>query len=92
MKKYLLNEVAETMSAFLNFPNKKIASGDFELPSNHTPGTIVPKGGSCCANCKFGSVVDNKGYCSNEHFIKWNGSSKLPAPADEYCSDWWESK
>lgn len=28
--------------------------------------------------------------CSNRYFQAWNGSSKIPAPPDEYCSDWYE--
>lgn len=55
-------------------------------PSDHKPGMKVPKGGSCCANCEY-----NKGQkCTNEYFIKWNGSDIIPAPIDQYCSDWWE--
>lgn len=59
-----------------------------EYPPDHEPGMRVPKGGSCCANCKF--LGDDKASCTNEYFIKWNGSEKLPAAADEYCSDWYE--
>lgn len=69
----------------------KKADGKFELPSDHIPAIKVPKGGSCCANCKYGSVDDQgKGHCANEYFQKWNGSDELPAPPDEFCSDWYE--
>lgn len=60
-----------------------------EYPLDHKPGMKVPKGGSMCANCEY---FDGKESCKNEYFIKWNGTGKLPAPADQYCSDWWESK
>lgn len=62
--------------------------GEAEYPSDHKPGMKVTKGGSMCKNCEY--VSGNK--CTNEYFIKWNGSDKIPAPIDEYCSDWWESK
>ena len=60
-----------------------------EYPPDHKPGMKVPKGGSMCKNCEY--LVDGD-QCRNEYFIKWNGSSKLPAPADEFCSDWYEPK
>lgn len=63
---------------------------NFTLPADHKPGMRVPKGGSSCASCKF--VSEDKLRCSNEYFIKWNGSDVLPAPADEYCTDWYETK
>lgn len=68
----------------------------YTYPLNHVPGTIVPKGGSSCGNCRF-SVVDAPGgaTCTNPDFIaaelpgKPSGTGLLPAPSDEYCSDWW---
>lgn len=30
--------------------------------------------------------------CTNEYYIKWNGSGNIPAPVDEFCSDWFEPK
>jgi broad specificity phosphatase PhoE len=65
-------------------------SKNFELPRNHEPGMKVPKGGSSCASCEY--LGDDKKTCKNEYFIKWNGSDKLPAPADSYCSDWYQEK
>jgi len=64
--------------------NKK---GPIEYPEDHKPGMKVPKGGSSCSSCEY---LKNGNECSNEYFIKWNRSSKLPAPADEYCSDYYE--
>ena len=57
-------------------------------PKNHKPGMKVPQGGSMCANCEY--LGEDEKTCTNEYFIKWNGSKFLPAPADEYCSDWYE--
>lgn len=57
-------------------------------PPDHKPAMQVPKGGSSCASCEY--VSKDHLNCSNKHFIKWFGSSKLPKPADEYCSDWYE--
>ncbi len=78
---------------------KKDAIGDPHLSADHQAGMIVPKGGSSCANCRF--LVGND-ECSEPNFIAWDGamatppklkgSGKLPAPATEYCSDWWSGK
>lgn len=61
-----------------------------EYPKDHQPGMRVPKGGSSCSSCEY--LGDDGETCTNEYFIKWHGSDKLPAPADEYCSDWYEPK
>lgn len=57
-------------------------------PDDHKAGMRVPKGGSSCASCEY--LGKDKKSCTNKHFIKWHGSDVLPAPADEYCSDWYE--
>jgi len=58
-------------------------------PSNHQPGMRVPKGGSSCSTCKF---LGPGNTCKNKYFIEYHGSNKLPFPADEFCSDWYEWK
>ncbi len=64
--------------------------GEYNLPANHKAGLRVPKGGSNCANCKFLGI--DKKTCTNNYWIEWNGGkAELPYPADEYCSDFWES-
>lgn len=70
----------------LNSTTKGIA----QYPDNHQAGMRVPKGGSSCASCEY--LGESKTTCKNKYFIKWNGSNKLPAPADEFCSDWYEQK
>lgn len=62
--------------------------GPITYPEDHKPGMKVPKGGSSCSSCEY--LKD--GECINKHFIEWNGSGKLPAMPDEYCSDWYEEK
>ncbi len=62
--------------------------GKPEYPADHEPGMKVPKGGSMCKNCEY--VSGQK--CTNKYFIKWNGSDIIPAPIDEYCSDFYEPK
>lgn len=64
--------------------------GQFELPKDHKPAMRVPRGGSSCASCEY--LGKDGASCMNEYFQKWHGSSKLPAPANEYCSDWYEPK
>lgn len=59
-----------------------------QYPPDHKPGMKVPKGGSSCAKCEY-LGKDGK-TCTNKYFIAWNGSKFLPAPKDEYCSDWFE--
>ena len=62
-----------------------------EFPADHKPGMRVPKGGSSCKSCKYLKDAANR-ICGNEGFIDWNGSNKIPAPIDSYCSDWYEPK
>ena len=62
---------------------------DAKYPKYHEAGTRVPKGGSCCQNCKW---VRGKDTCTNKYYQEWSGADKIPAPLDEYCSDWWESQ
>jgi peptide deformylase len=59
-----------------------------EYPADHQPFMQVPKGGSCCANCKF--LSGDK--CTNTYFTKWYGTDQLPSPVDEICSDWYQPK
>jgi hypothetical protein len=61
-----------------------------QYPPDHQPGMRVPKGGSSCSNCEY--LGQDEKSCTNKYFIKWNGGPKLPAPADSYCSDWYEPK
>lgn len=63
------------------------AKAEKALPADHELGMVVPKGGSMCANCRF---LKSPTTCGNEKFIQWNGSPKLPAPADKYCCDLYE--
>lgn len=65
--------------------------GHAEYPANHRPGMRVPKGGSMCENCRFLKDAEKR-ICGNEYFVKWNGSDVIPAPVNEYCSDWFEPK
>lgn len=67
----------------------KMPKGEVEYPDDHKPGMKVPLGGSMCANCEY---LNKQNNCTNEYFIKWNGSGRLPAPPDQYCSDWYEPK
>lgn len=65
--------------------------GPFVLPDDHKAGMRVPKGGACCANCFYASEEDGKPACNEPNFAVWNGGDRLlPAPADEYCSDFWK--
>lgn len=93
-KGYLKQEVKDgaiaqlKKSLLIDAENKMAQGGNFELPTNHQPFIKVPKGGSCCANCKF--LTFDKKSCGNKYFIQWYGKAELPQPIDEYCSDWYE--
>jgi hypothetical protein len=63
--------------------------GKIELPPDHKAGMKVPKGGSMCANCRYLKDAEKR-ICSNEYFIKWNGSEVIPGEVNAYCSDWYE--
>ena len=62
--------------------------GPFELPADHVAAIQVPKGGACCAKCKFVDVANHA--CLEPNYGNWNGGdSALPElPLDEICSDW----
>lgn len=57
-------------------------------PPDHMPAVIVPKGGSSCASCRF----RNGQLCMEPNFNRWNGGPVIPAPVDEFCSDWWRGR
>lgn len=59
-------------------------------PSDHQAGMKVPKGGSMCANCDY--LGDDRKTCTEENFIRWNGSDVIPGEIDAYCSDFYEPK
>jgi len=69
-------------------PKLKVKKNTPEYPADHKAAMRVTKGGSCCANCEYLKGKE----CTNEYYIKWNGSGNIPAPIDEFCSDWWEPK
>jgi len=59
-----------------------------EYPPDHQVGMKVPKGGSDCAKCEH---ADGQ-TCTQEDWVKWNGSATIPAPTDEYCCDFFQAK
>jgi len=64
------------------------AQGPVKYPSSHQPVLQVPKGGSSCANCEH-LGRDGK-TCVSPYYIQYMGTNRLPYPADQMCSDWWE--
>jgi hypothetical protein len=57
-------------------------------PADHKVGTRVPIGGSNCVTCEY-LKADGKS-CGKKLFTNWNGSEKLPFPANEFCCDFYE--
>lgn len=61
-----------------------------EVPDNHLIGMRVPKGGSSCLSCEY--LSDNKQACQNHYYQRFNNDkATLPAPADQYCCDFYEA-
>lgn len=67
----------------------QVKDGKAEYPADHKPGMKVPKGGSDCAKCRYFKPPQT---CRNKYFQAWRGSDRIPAPPDQYCSDWFEEK
>jgi hypothetical protein len=59
-------------------------------PANHQPILRVPRGGSMCLNCRF--LGDDERTCTNRYYIEFHGTDRLPYPADQMCSDWWQAR
>lgn len=57
-----------------------------KYPPDHQVGMTVPVGGSDCAKCEY---VEGQN-CTNENFVKWNGSEEIPDQTDRYCCDFFE--
>lgn len=85
-----------TMGNFV--PVKEVKTSMPKLPPEHVAAMRVPKGGSICSKCEY--LVKGNGltgrHCREKNFIKWQGpdkpagSSLIPLPIDEYCSDWFD--
>lgn len=65
-----------------------------KYPFDHKAAMKVPIGGSMCANCEY--LSDDQKHCTNSYFKAWAGENKpagsdvIPAPIDQFCSDWFE--
>ena len=64
--------------------------GTYEIPDDHIAGLRVPKGGSSCSSCEYWNA--DQQICNSEYYQAWAGTNKIPYPADEYCTDWYEPK
>ena len=53
--------------------------GEMVLPPNHKAGLKVPKGGSCCANCKWWNKEEQ--VCVSTYYVEWAGTNKIPYAA-----------
>jgi len=79
-----MNKSNNEMAVLLRHSSHRAIS----YPKDHKVGMVVPEGGSDCAKCEYAKGQN----CTNVHFVKWNGSSKIPAPLDKYCCDFFEAK
>jgi len=73
----------ETLDRLIEFRHRQPT-----YPKDHEAAMRVPEGGSSCASCRF--LSEDRCHCRNHHFQRWHGSDRLPYPADEFCSDWYE--
>ena len=78
------------MGAYLSQLAQQGNAKQEQFPPDHKPAMRVPKGGSNCAKCRF--VGSDLKTCGNPYYQQYYGSNKLKAPADEFCSDWFEPK
>lgn len=76
------------MKTLISLLIEQYGGGDYAVSSNHRAALKVPKGGSCCLNCKYWKSGEST--CGNEYFYKWAQTNEIPVAPDEYCSDWWE--
>lgn len=65
------------------------------LRHEHKVGMVVPKGGSSCSTCKYlrgGTDCVNAGWV-DVHRVNGGGggNTAIPAPADSYCCDQYET-
>ena len=57
-------------------------------PADHKVGMRVPVGGSNCHKCHY--VAGQK--CQQKDFVKWLGKDTIPAPTNQYCCDFFETR
>jgi hypothetical protein len=70
-------------------PFRAKGKGPYRLPVHHEPAMRLKKGaGTLCINCRF-VAIDLK-HCGHPYYAEFYGTTELPAPADELCSDWYE--
>ena len=58
-------------------------------PRDHKPAMQVPVGGSSCSKCVFYNPDGNR--CRSRDYQRYYGTDKIPAPPDQFCSDWFET-
>lgn len=78
------------MIKLVNILSEQYGGGEYSVPSDHHAALQVPKGGSCCFNCKYWD--NDEHVCGNKYFYEWAKTDQIPVAPDEYCSDWWEPK
>jgi hypothetical protein len=59
-------------------------------PPDHEFGMKVPEGGSACSKCGY---LDKETMedCKEEHFVRWNGGSRIKGRVSAYCCDNFEA-
>ena len=65
------------------FKKAQELKGQVNYPADHIPAMVVPKGGSCCANCRF--LNKETKTCMEPNYINWNGSAIIPITTDQFC-------
>lgn len=83
--------IANRAAGIGGFSLMDYGGGEFRLPPDHLAGMVVHPDGASCLTCHF--LGPDRLMCGNELFVAWNGGSgKLPAPAERYCSDWYQPR
>jgi len=65
-------------------------TADDLYPPDHEFGMEVPEGGSACSKCKYLDRETMKD-CKEEHFVRWNGGSRIKGKITAYCCDDFEA-
>lgn len=65
---------------------KEPFSPDGLYPEDHEFGMKVPEGGSACSKCEY---LDKETMrdCEEQHFIRWNGGTRIKGKITAYCCD-----
>jgi hypothetical protein len=67
--------------------------GHFHLPVDHAPVMRVAPSGARCSTCTMvRRRRDGSHHCASRYYREWMGTTRLPYPPGEMCSDWYQPR